>query len=41
MWVKGHSGNAGNEAVDRKAKQTVNIGQLMHLPDIPTPAGIR
>ena len=33
MWAKGHS--------ECRAKETVDIGQVMHLPDIPTPVGIR
>jgi len=41
MWVHGHSGIEGNEAVDRRAKMEVWMGERMHLPDIATPAGIR
>ena len=33
--------NTGTETADRKAKEIVDRGQLMHLPDTPAPVGIR
>ena len=41
MWVKGHSGVEGDEDADFKARETVWVGQRMHLPSIATPAGTR
>jgi len=40
MWVRGHSGIEGNEALGRRAKMEVWMGERMHLPDIVTPPGI-
>jgi len=41
MWVKGHSGVAGNEMADGRVKDTVMRGQRMSEPSLATPAGIR
>jgi len=41
MWVKGHSGVAGNEIADRRAKVAVMKGQWDSKPSLATPAGIR
>jgi len=41
MWVKGHSGVAGDEAADARAKKEVWMGTRMLKPDICTPAGNR
>ena len=40
-WVKGHSGEIGNEIADFKAKEAAIIGRLQHRQSIATPAGIR
>jgi len=39
--VKEHSGVAGNELVDKRAKDTVMRGQWMSEPSLVTPTGIR
>jgi len=39
--VKGHSGVAGNEAADTRAKKEGWMGMQMLKPEIITPAGIR
>ena len=41
MWVRGHTGIAGNEAVDRKESIIVYRGRVGQLLDQATPAGIR
>ena len=40
-WVKGHSGEEGNEQADRRAKEGVDRGVWRSDPSLATPAGIR
>jgi len=41
MWVKGHQGIEGNEKVDERSKEKVEMGWRIHVPDAATPTGIR
>jgi len=41
VWVKGHSGEEGNERADRRAKERVAEGVWKSERDLATPAGIR
>lgn len=41
MWVKGHSGVAGNEDADRRANLRAYGGRVTGMPNVITPAGIR
>ena len=40
-WVKGHSGEEGNEEADKRAKEGVDRGVWRSDPSLATPAGIR
>ena len=40
-WVKGHSGEEGNERADRRAREGVERGVWRSDPSLATPAGIR
>jgi len=41
MWVKGHSGEKGNEEADRMARRAVDMGVRLMEKEIATPAGIK
>jgi len=41
MWVKGHSGVAGNEMADKTARKAVKMGRRTQGRAIATPLGIK
>ena len=41
MWVKGHSGVAGNEMADRRARKAMKMGRRTQGRAIATPLGIK